>query len=105
MPTIAQTIYDDLISAGASPSEAAGILGNMVQESGLNPEIQAMDSNGAMSRGLIQWNDKGAGSGVNWAQYITGNVANDIMQQVLLLKSQGGFQAAAGATPAESASN
>lgn len=105
MPSIAQTIYDALIFAGATPVEAAGIMGNMVQESSLNPEEQVIDSNGAYSRGLVMWNDLGAGSGVNWGQYITGNVTNDIVQQVLLLKAQGAFQKASGGDAATAAAN
>lgn len=100
LPANAQTVFNDLIAAGASAIQAAAIVGNMLQEdSQLNPETVAMDSNGAYSRGLVQWNDLGAGKGVNWSQYITGNVSNDIQSQVQLIKAQGGFADAIGTDP------
>lgn len=103
LPQNAQLIYSDLIAAGATATEAAGIAGNAYGESGGNPEEVVLDSNDAYSRGLWMMNDQGAGAGVNWSQYITGNVQQDIANQVALLKSQGGFGDASGSTPAAAA--
>jgi len=41
---------------GLTPTAAAGIVGNMVQESGLDPSSYAIDSNGLPSGGLVSWN-------------------------------------------------
>ena len=106
LPANAQAVWNDLIAAGASPVQAAGIMGNMLHETiNLDPELVAMDTNGAYSRGLVMWNDSGAGAGVNWGQYITGNIPNDLAAQVNLIKSQGGFAKAAGATPYDAGVN
>lgn len=55
VPENAKTIYDFLVHAGLSKNAAAGILGNIMAESGGNP--QAEESPGSMSSGygLIQW--------------------------------------------------
>jgi hypothetical protein len=106
LPANAQAVWNDLINAGATPVQAAGIMGNMLHETvNLDPELVAMDTNGQYSRGLVMWNDTGAGAGVNWSQYITGNVSNDLAAQVNLIKSQGGFAKAAGATPYDAGVN
>jgi hypothetical protein len=106
LPANAQAVWNDLIAAGATPTQAAGIMGNMLHETiNLDPELVAMDSNGAYSRGLVMWNDAGAGAGVNWAQYITGNIGNDLAAQVSLIRAQGGFAKAAGATPYDAGVN
>jgi hypothetical protein len=105
IPQNAQLIWNALISAGAAPVSAAGILGNIMQESGGDPELHVMDSNGAYSWGLVMFNDAGAGAGHDYRQYITGNVEQDIVNQVRLLVSEGGLQAAVGSTPQEAAAN
>jgi Phage tail lysozyme len=100
LPANAKTVWDALLGYGATPVEAAGIMGNMLHEdSQMDPELVAMDSNGAYSRGLVMWNDLGAGSRVNWSQYITGNVQKDLVSQAGLVVAQGGLAKAAGATP------
>lgn len=98
--TIAQTIYEALLFAGATPVQAAGIMGNMVQESSLDPE-----DNAPGNWGLVQWTIPGAGSGIDRNQYITGNTIHDIEAQIELLKQQGGFAAASGSTAEEAAVN
>jgi Phage tail lysozyme len=80
--TTAQQIYQDLINAGMSSAQAAGVEGNMESESSLNPEANAMDSNGKRSYGLIQWN---AGSYPSASKLVTGNVSADIAAQIQYL--------------------
>ena len=113
IPSNAQVIWDDLIAAGASPLQAAGIEGNIAQESGGNPESQVPDPTGtdpsAWSHGLVMWNDAGAGAGISggangknagsWGQYITGNPTADIGAQIDYLVQHGALADATGTTP------
>ncbi len=46
-----------LIDNGANQIMAAGIVGNMFVESGLDPNKIAPKDNGAIAAGLVQWND------------------------------------------------
>lgn len=86
-----QDVYKALIAAGASTAQAIGVMANMINESGLNAEANAMDSNGYRSYGLVQWN---ARSYPNAAQLVTGNCQQDIKAQVKFLALTGGFTAA-----------
>jgi hypothetical protein len=95
-------IWLALIGAGASPAQAAGIMGNMWFESSLNPESHAMDSNGKMAYGLVSWN---AGSYPNASSLVTGNALADLGSQVKFLVSTGGLKAAQGSTAQQSGSN
>lgn len=95
-------IWNALIGAGATPVQAAALMGNMQSESGLNPESAGLDTNGYWSYGLVSWNQKGY---TNAAQLVTGNPAQDLANQIAFLKSTGGFDAAAGADPATAATN
>lgn len=101
-PGVPATIWAQLLAAGASAVQAAAIMGNMMAESGLNPEAAAVDSNGYKSYGLIQWN---AASYPSAPSLVTGNILGDIKAQIVFLAQTGGFKAAAGSTPAEAASN
>jgi hypothetical protein len=94
-------IWDALESAGASAVQAAGIMGNMIHESSLNPESAATDSNGYMSYGLAQWN---AQDYPDAGRLVTGNAAADLKAQIDYLTQTGGLQAAAGTTVSETAS-
>ena len=97
-----QQIWQALIGAGASSNQAAGIMGNMFYESSWDPEAQAVDSNGAVSSGLVQWN---AASYPNSGSLVTGNPARDLAAQIAFLKSTGGFSAASGTSATASGSN
>lgn len=74
-----QTIYQALINAGLSRNQAAGVEGNMISESSLDPEQHPVDSNGYRSYGLIQWN---AGSYPGASSLVTGNVSRDLAAQI-----------------------
>lgn len=82
MATGAQALYQELINAGMSSQQAAGVLGNIQSESSFNVEANAMDSNGKRSYGMIQWN---AGSYPDAARLVTGNRAADTAAQVQYL--------------------
>lgn len=71
-------VYQALTKAGLLPYQAAGVLGNIANESSFNVEANAMDTNGYRSYGLIQWN---AQSYPNASQYVTGNPVKDLKTQ------------------------
>lgn len=100
----AQDIWNALIAAGASPIQAAGIMGNMFFESSLNPEANAVDSNGYRSYGLIQWNSA-PGNYPNASSLVTGNPQKDTASQITFLAQTGGFRAASGSTASEAGGN
>lgn len=89
-------IYQALISAGASTTQAIGIMANGLAESGLNPE--AIGDNGT-SFGI--WQQHGA----QYAGLVSGHPVNDMNAQVKVVASNGGFAAANGATGAAAAGN
>lgn len=95
-------IWKELIRQGASSTEAAGIMGNMIMESSLNVESAAMDSNGAMAYGLVSWN---AASYPHASTLVTGNPQQDLTSQVTFLAQTGGFRAARGATASQAGGN
>lgn len=97
-----RAVWDALRSAGATPVQAAGIMANWITESGLNPEANAVDSNGKRSYGMAGWN---AGSYPNAASLVTGQPARDMPAQVAFFAQTGGFKAATGSTPQQVASN
>jgi hypothetical protein len=92
-------IYQALINAGASTTQAIGIMANMMNESSLNPESQVIDSNGLPSSGLVQEN------GTQYTGLVTGNPVADMNAQIRLLAQNGGFAAATGPTPQAAAGN
>jgi hypothetical protein len=49
-------IANDLVAKGWTPQGASAAVGNMIQESSLNPGALVTDTNGKLSGGLIQWN-------------------------------------------------
>lgn len=79
MATTEQTIWNALVGAGLSSNQAAGVMGNMQNESSFNVETNAMDSNGQRAYGLISWN---AGSYPNASSLVTGNEASDLTNQI-----------------------
>ena len=70
LPQNVQTIVSFLIAHGYSANGAAGLAGNIYQESGGNPE-----SGAGGAGGLIGWTPLPAG-------YITGNTARDLQTQL-----------------------
>jgi hypothetical protein len=97
-----KNIWDALESAGASAVQAAGIMGNAIHESDLNPEARAVDSNGYYSNGLWQFNEE---SYPDSGELVTGSPVRDLTAQVNYLMQHGGLQAASGTTVSETASN
>src|SRR5919199_4021508 len=51
--TNSQIAYEYYISQGMSPAGAAGIVGNLFVESGVNPRVTPGD--GGIARGIAQW--------------------------------------------------
>lgn len=88
-------IYHELISQGASTIEALGIMANMINESGFNPE--AVGDQGT-SFGLVQQHG-------SYSYLVTGDPAADMRRQIQTLKGLGGFSAASGNTPQDAAGN
>ena len=89
-------IYQALINAGASTTQAIGIMANMIAESGLNPE--AVGDQGT-SFGLVQQH------GGQYSTLVTGNPPADMNAQVKVVARNGGFAAADGANGAQAAGN
>ena len=52
-----QTAYDYFVTKGLTSFQAAGIVGNLDQESGVNPSIS--QSGGGVGRGIAQWSTGG----------------------------------------------
>lgn len=75
-------IFEALRHAGLNTAQAIGVMANMVNESSLNVETNAMDSNGARAYGLISWN---AASYPDAPGLVTGNPARDLAAQVQYL--------------------
>jgi len=89
-------IYQSLIAAGASTTQAIGIMANMIAESGLNPE--AVGDQGT-SFGLVQQH------GAQYAGLVTGNPGADMNAQIKTVAQNGGFAAANGPNGAAAAGN
>ena len=53
--TNAAIAFDFLVGKGLSLAQAAGVVGNLQFESGLDPTLAVMDTNGKMSRGIAMW--------------------------------------------------
>lgn len=95
-PASIKGIFNALRSAGASQNQAIGMIANAINESSLNVESKAMDSNGAMSYGLWQFN---AASYPDADTLVTGNPGQDLVRQIQYLFAHGGLSAANGSTP------
>jgi len=103
-PVTPHEIYSLLLKKGLSTTQAIGVMANMINESSLNPEARALDTNGRFSNGLIQWNESGY---PNSHSLVTGNPQRDVRAQIdYLFSSTGGLsQGLAGATAADVAGN
>lgn len=80
-----QTAYSYLVGKGYSPAAAAGIVGNLVQESGVNPVVNPGDNGTA--HGIAQWRgDRYTGL----LDYAKGNnaSANDLTTQLDYLDNE-----------------
>lgn len=77
-------VYNALTGAGLNMAEAAGLMGNIVNESHYDQEVVVTDSNGFKSYGLVQWN---AASYPQASGYVTGNPAADLQHQVSAIVS------------------
>lgn len=53
--TNAAIAFDFLVGRGLTLEQAAGVVGNLQFESGLDPALAVMDTNGKMSRGIAMW--------------------------------------------------
>lgn len=61
--TNAQKVYNALITEGFTPEAASGVIGNLMQESGVDPTKRQL--RGGPGRGMAQWGT-GKGSGERW---------------------------------------
>lgn len=61
--TNAEKVFNYLIGYGFTEQAAAGVIGNLMQESGVNP--RSHQGGGGPGRGIMQWGT-GAGSGGRW---------------------------------------
>lgn len=69
-----ETAYSFFVNSGFTPAQASGIVGNLMQESGVNPE--SVQPNGP-GRGIAQWS-----LGGRWLpSLMTGNVTQDLQNQ------------------------
>jgi hypothetical protein len=103
-PVTPREIYQLLLNAGFSSVQAAGIMGNMIHESSLNPESGGTDSNGYWAGGLISWNSAGY---TNARSLVTGNPQADVRAQIkyLVTSTNGLKQGLAGSTPYQVGAN
>lgn len=82
--TTEKEVYDALVGVGFSRSQAAGIMGNLQNESGFNPE--ALNPGGPTAGvGLAQWETTYYPAA---AGYRTGNPARDLAVQVKAIASE-----------------
>ena len=95
-------VYNALIKAGFSTTQAIGAMANGIAESGLNAETRVIDSNGYYSDGIWQFNEQ---SYPNASGLVTGHCGADITAQVGFLKAHISGNALAGSTPAQVAGN
>lgn len=101
-PQSIKGVFNALRSAGASVNAAIGIIANGINESHLDPEARAMDTNGKFSNGVWQFNEASYPSS---GSLVTGHPAEDLVRQVRFLAQVGGLRAASGSTPQQAASN
>jgi hypothetical protein len=97
-------IWSALRAAGYSPVQAAGVMGNMRNESAFNVETNWPDTNGFHAYGLISWN---AAFYPDAPSLVTGDQWADLARQVdyLLHHTRRIGKGLKGSTPAEVASN
>lgn len=68
-PSAAQTAFRFFLGKKLTPAQAAGIVGNLIQESNINPS--SVEANRGPGRGIAQWSvggrwDKTPNDNVNW---------------------------------------
>jgi hypothetical protein len=97
-------IWSALRAAGYSPTQAAGVMGNMRNESAFNVETDWLDRNGYHAYGLISWN---AAFYPDAPSLVTGDTRADLAQQVqyLLRHTRRVTKGLKGSTVTEVASN
>ena len=97
-------IWKALRAAGYSQVQAAGVMGNMQNESAFNVESDWLDTNSYQAYGLISWN---AAYYPNAPSLVTGDQWADLTRQVqwLLHDTRRVAKGLRGLTPAEVASN
>jgi tail lysozyme len=94
-------IYLQLRQDGASEIQALGIMANMMNESGLDPE--AVNPAGPQSGvGLVQWQTTDY---PHAATLVTGHPLQDMQAQIRFLALTGGFNAAQGTNAGQAAGN
>jgi len=103
LPSDTQQVYDFFVQNGYTPAQASGLVGNFIQESGLNPEISNTTSG---AEGLAQWLGSRQQPGL-----ITGNVGTDLENQLRYVltelrgsESSSGAALAQATTPSQAAS-
>jgi hypothetical protein len=97
-------IWRALRAAGYSQVQAAGVMGNMQNESAFNVELVWLDTNHLYAYGLISWN---AAYYPDAPSLVTGDKWVDLARQVqyLLHHTRRVAQGLRGSTPAEVAAN
>jgi hypothetical protein len=65
--TNAEKVYNALLSEGFTPEAASGVIGNLMQESSVNPTQKQIG--GGPGRGIAQWGT-GKGSGERWDRLV-----------------------------------
>lgn len=95
-------LFNALRSAGASQNAAIGMIANAMNESSLNPEARALDTNGYYSNGLWQFNEQ---TYPDSGSLVTGNASKDMIAQITYLFNHGGLRDATGSTPQQAAGN
>lgn len=73
------TVHTDLVSAGLSQAQAAGVMANMEHESSFDVENHAWDTNGFRGYGLLSWNGAGYGAAHT---LVTGHPQADLKRQI-----------------------
>lgn len=82
LPPNTHAAYDYFIGQGFTPAQSSGIVGNLIQESGVNPE--AVQYAGGPGRGIAQWSVGG-----RWQpRLMTGNVAVDLANQLAYIMQE-----------------
>ena len=98
----AQAVYQALIKHGLKPYQAAGIMGNIQNESSFQVENATGDQ--GTSFGLIQWHIGGAFSSIARGM-VTGNPLSDFNRQISAIVSEYKANGVTGSTAAEVASS
>lgn len=93
-----KAVYEALRAQGASQIQALGIMANMMNESGFDPEAKGPGD----AVGLVQWQ---ISDYPHAGTLVTGNSAADMKAQIRYLAQTGGFNAAEGTNAGQAAGN